>query len=51
MSSHKVKILIHIGEGREVQEFVSEVDYAFKSGEFFQVEDTEIVDYQVLNSK
>lgn len=48
----QVKMIVHLDEGLEVKEFVEELDHDFKdSTGKAQVEDTEILDYEVDDSK
>jgi hypothetical protein len=48
----KVRVIAHIDEGTEVSEVVNELDYSFSdtTGKA-TVEDTEILDYEVKDSK
>ena len=48
----KVKLIVRVDEGTEVSEVMDEMDYGFMdtTGKA-TVEDTEIVDYEVTDSK
>jgi hypothetical protein len=48
----KVKLVVNLDEGIEVSKFMEEVDYNFTSTLIeADVEDTEILDYEVTDSK
>ena len=48
----KVKLIVCVDEGIELFDFLNEMDYSFTdtTGQGF-IEDTEIVDYDVVDSK
>lgn len=47
----EVKVILSIDDDLEVSKAIEEIDYAFNSGEGFDVLDTEILDYEVTDSK
>jgi hypothetical protein len=48
----KVKLIINMDDGVEVQEVVNELDYSFNSQtDGATIEDTEILDHEVKDSK
>lgn len=48
----KVKLILNMDDGIEVSEVMDEMDYQFLPGtEGVEIEDTEIKDYEVTDSK
>ena len=47
----KVKMVVTVDEGVEIGEVVDELDYSFAPSSHATVEDTEILDYEVKDSK
>lgn len=46
-----VKVILNIYDDLEVSKAMEEIDYSFDSGNGFDVEDTEILDYEITDSK
>jgi hypothetical protein len=47
----KVKVVLHIDDDLEVSKAMEEIDYSFNSGDGFDVLDTEMLDYEITDSK
>jgi len=47
----KVKVILNIDDDLEVSKAMEEIDYSFNSGDGFDVLDTEMLDYEITNSK
>jgi hypothetical protein len=46
----KVKLIINCDEGLEISQIIDEMDYSFTTGKA-EIEDTEILDHEVTDSK
>jgi hypothetical protein len=47
----KVKVILNLDDDTTVSKVMEEVDYSFDSGDGFDVLDTEILDYEITDSK
>lgn len=47
----KTRLILSIDDTMEVSRAIEEMDYSFNSGEGFDVLDTEILDYEITDSK
>ena len=48
----KVKVILNLDDDTEVSKAMEEVDYDFRSNsKYFDVVDTEILDYEITDSK
>jgi hypothetical protein len=47
----EVKVILNLDDDMEASKAMEEIDYSFDSGEGFDVLDTELLDYEVTDSK
>lgn len=47
----KMRILVKLDEGRSVEEFIEDLDYEVSPPDYANIDDTEILDYEVKDSR